>query len=591
MVRVNRGRGGRSGRGSRGRCGRGGNRGQSGVGDAPASPAQVEDTTMSLHSGGEENKDISLRNLFLTQTTFSQHADAQNEDSSRYLACLYVLIKNNIQLCESSKAFALAAFWARKDFKKASFVLQIPGEMFALKEVLKAVTLLDTARNKRAQEKLLRRLEVQGCKKKKKMAVIKQLIGSLQTEAPTFGTLSGALFKQVKKWVQSIPADRLQFFALHFPVDPWKKLADLCHLHPEKDFPQCPWFLPFCFGKPIPDEAISTESTTLTEENVSEVLLTTDVDYTVVRKFKEKLTSNAKERVATYSPIDTVLWYYEELACDEVDKVLECRLSTNEIPTLSYGKLMERILHFANITSNNYSWGNRSNEVEKEQKSFNQYLITEADNQLKNIKFNLEPPVSVIGDMSGSMGVAIKTSNIIASLVTAVSNADLAFFDTENVIPSVIPKDVQGVLTLCKEINARGGTSPAVSLYPYYETKKIIKTFVMVTDEGENGKSHGENFSGLFKKYYHEVYPARLIFISFIGQTDQGQMVKELKTVAPEIKVLQFRFNGSRPDLSKLDNVFGLLSSESEAFSKELDEFSALVNEEDISLMLQKIKV
>lgn len=102
----------------------------------------------------------------------------------------------------------------------------------------------------------------------------------------------------------------MQFFALHFPVDPWKKLADLCHLHPEKDFPQCPWFLPFCFGKPIPDEAISTtiSSTTLTEENVSEVLLTTDVDYTVVRKFKEKLTSNAKERVATYSPIDTVLW-------------------------------------------------------------------------------------------------------------------------------------------------------------------------------------------------------------------------------------------------------------------------------------------
>ena len=47
------------------------------------------------------------------------------------------------------------------------------------------------------------------------------------------------------------------------------------------------------------------------------------------------------------------------------------------------------------------------------------------------------------------MDVAIKTSNIIASLVTAVSNADLVFFNSYNEIPSFIPKDVKGVRIMC----------------------------------------------------------------------------------------------------------------------------------------------
>ena len=50
-----------------------------------------------------------------------------------------------------------------------------------------------------------------------------------------------------------------------------------------------------------------------------------------------------------------------------------------------------------------------------------------------------------MGDRSPSMGVAIRTSNIIASLVTAVSNADLVFFDDHNMVPPIIPKNVEEV--------------------------------------------------------------------------------------------------------------------------------------------------
>ena len=55
--------------------------------------------------------------------------------------------------------------------------------------------------------------------------------------------------------------------------------------------------------------------------------------------------------------------------------------------------------------------------------------------------------MAVIGDKSGSVSVTIRTSNIIASLVTTVSNADLVFFDRINGIPSIIHKDVERVKT------------------------------------------------------------------------------------------------------------------------------------------------
>ena len=85
-------------------------------------------------------------------------------------------------MLESSKSIALAAVWARKDFTMAEFLLRIPNELFGIKEVLKALTTLDAARNKRALEKLLKRFEAQGCKKKQKMDSLKSLIGSLEAE-------------------------------------------------------------------------------------------------------------------------------------------------------------------------------------------------------------------------------------------------------------------------------------------------------------------------------------------------------------------------------------------------------------------------
>ena len=57
----------------------------------------------------------------------------------------------------------------------------------------------------------------------------------------------------------------------------------------------------------------------------------------------------------------------------------------------------------------------------------------------------LEAPIVVIGDKSGSMEVAIRTSTIIASLLSAITAAKLVFFNTENHDATFIPETVEQV--------------------------------------------------------------------------------------------------------------------------------------------------
>lgn len=49
-----------------------------------------------------------------------------------------------------------------------------------------------------------------------------------------YGSASGAVCKHIRRWVQRFTAKELEFYAIHFPKEPWKKLADICHFHPQK---------------------------------------------------------------------------------------------------------------------------------------------------------------------------------------------------------------------------------------------------------------------------------------------------------------------------------------------------------------------
>lgn len=125
---------------------------------------------------------------------------------------------------------------------------------------------------------------------------------------------------------------------------------------------------------------------------------------------------------------------------------------------------------------------------------------------------------------------------------------------------------------------ADGLTAAAAGLWPYYEAKKVVKFFIVVTDEIDNEKYKGlkfqrnfiENpFSGhyfptLFQKYCKEVFPAKIVFVSFLDNpSEKGRMVKALESMG--IIPLQFRLDGKRPDLTKLDSLLGNLRYISES--------------------------
>jgi len=184
--------------------------------------------------------------------------------------------------------------------------------------------------------------------------------------------------------------------------------------------------------------------------------------------------------------------------------------------------------------------------------------------------------VTVIGDASYSMDVAIRVSTVIASVLTLLAGAELKFFTGVSVDPPLIPKNVPQVLEVATGVKADGLTAPAAALWPYYKAKKIVKFFIIVTDEIENEKFNNYFFPTLFQKYYNEVYPAKIVFASFLENPSiKGRMVIALENMG--IVPLQFKLDGKRPDLTKLDTFLGLLSSESTFFPTQVKELRDVI--------------
>ena len=133
-----------------------------------------------------------------------------------------------------------------------------------------------------------------------------------------------------------------------------------------------------------------------------------------------------------------------------MDKVILYRIKDKQEPIkLSYGKLMERLLTIKmlreGIQQRRY-WGEPPARTENPTKApFLLELIPMAEKLLKSITLALAPPVVVIGDRSGSMEVAIRTSTIIASLLTAITSAKLVFFDDSNMDAAFIPTNIEEV--------------------------------------------------------------------------------------------------------------------------------------------------
>ena len=76
-------------------------------------------------------------------------------------------------------------------------------------------------------------------------------------------------------------------------------------------------------------------------------------------------------------------------------------------------------------------------------------------------------------------------------------------------------------------------------------------------------------FRELYEKYCKEVFPAKLVFVSFLeSQHAKGQMVSDFQKKGMD--PMQFVFHYDQPDLTKLDKLFGLLSAETGTFQDDV---------------------
>jgi hypothetical protein len=210
-----------------------------------------------------------------------------------------------------------------------------------------------------------------------------------------------------------------------------------------------------------------------------------------------------------------------------------------------------------------------------------------AARRLQEYKIDMDKAVVGLGDASSSMDVAIRTSSIIASVLCLVFEAKLHLFSNYD-YPVDAPRTVKDVIRMGKELCASGSTAPAASLKPYLDAKEEVHTFIVVTDEIENTSADGkwignrdEWFAPLFKRYREEVYPAKLVFVSFLPDRRDGPMVSALKAAIPEIDsdITQFLLDVNSPDLRKLDDLLNKLTLETDTYNTEHQQLSETLGE------------
>eukprot|EP01083_Nonionella_stella_P195105 718989_1 len=557
-------------------------------------------------------------NVFMKDVSIGAHIYALKHAATRYLDELRALLARHVaaEFSVATKARVLAACFVAGRNAEARGLLATKA-FGSVAEVVKCAQILDAPRKARQYQRKLTALEEQHAKdpasvRTRTISALRTHVHNL-TQEPHPGSLSGARQRVFRKWASRIPKSQLEFFLLNFPTDSWRSLADIVHLK-RSDF-QLDFFLRSCFGEPAPEGTLVSAAEKLTTENLADILeshpeLALCYSY-IRRKCRDNSdtkkqrdaaisqllamgysfhqasvamdhnshledaidwilsesefidqqpkrnpnerggnSARAKQILAERAPLATVLWWYPELACPESAATVRRRLQAGEplhsgdtaVYELNYGKLMERCLFF------------REREV-----PFADDLLPYAEEKLKQImmkKTRNEVKVAVFGDASGSMEVAIKSASIIGSLLSVAFRADLSFFHEESFAPPVTPTSAQGVLQVAEGVRARGATSMASALRPYFDRKERLDLIILVSDEGENQQTNGQWFSELFADYRREVSPECSVFlVSFLEGADPG-IVRE-RLLEEGVEARQFRLDAHLPDTSKFDALLG----------------------------------
>jgi hypothetical protein len=493
-----------------------------------------------------------LKNLFINESSIDDHVNANISNQCEYMSTVLLLLKNKMSFTIMTKAKILVASFVT--YNKELTQILLSNTEFGLPEVLKCCEMLDSRRYINQLNKKITKLE--GKMKKGKLGKLKtELNNTMVLNDGLQASLNKSKIKKIKNlWLNRIQKDKLEFYSMTFGTSHWKQLANYLHVKPS-DF-QLDWFLNYVFTNIAPEDSILTKCKTLNNETCYEMVAHYKPDYNYLRTLNLTLDDKTKALIAAYAPVDTVLWFYEELGCFTSDKTIIQRLNSGEKLTLPYGKLMERLL------------------ILKERKATNLFntLMAIAESKLSDYNVNLQGPIALLADGSPSMDVAIRTSSIIASILCAVCNAELRIFRSDDQLIENPPRTAKEVIEATSLYKTGGCTAPASSLWPYFTNKKIVKTFIVVTDEEENQYPGGYTFAQLFARYRKQIYKSKIIFVSFIKSDNQSIMVRGIREAIPDIgdDLMQFKMDPARPDLTKLDFILGSIAVQSEKFNEDM---------------------
>src|SRR5277367_5811512 len=197
--------------------------------------------------------------------SLQEHFAKYNEDAAKYMGDALKIYFDKVASREAGltvKSRILAVLLQKRDFER--FNKLIP--FIDLPELTKACEILDAGRLKR---QTLKKIEKYPTLKRFKTIVTDQ---DKLMEGVDNMSLSLKKIQAVKKWVRFLTKEKIEYRAMMFPTDHWKKLADLTHLNPNNDFPkECGWFLSYCFGSPVPEGSVVYDYNRLTHNNFFEL--------------------------------------------------------------------------------------------------------------------------------------------------------------------------------------------------------------------------------------------------------------------------------------------------------------------------------
>lgn len=532
----------------------------------------------------------------LAATTLAQHLEAIKEDWRTYAEQTLSVLDKGVPVSTLSRAQVLAACWMTKQRDFVDILLGRPEVDYSIPEILKACDLLDAHRYLRQLRKKAASLTKAGAKTGK-VSFVKNKIHNAMKDLPyrdssmdestmdesttdhetkaedhetksdheSYSTLTSSFAKRIKRWVGRFDEDRLAFFLLFFPTEPWKKLADYVHFSP-KDF-TLSYFLDAVFDSPIPPDSLVYQARNVTGEGLAELLETYPYLCECYSNFRVRFTPTTMSReakliFAKMAPLEDVIWNFEELrqgavkdGANGVDQVLEERLRAKEPIAgprgrCNFGKLMERCMTFKRL------------EVPAAE-----LLLPYADEHLASMRIpRSDLKIRVLGDASSSMQVAVESATTLAALLSATLKARLSFFNKSVWDAEPQPSNALEVLDLATRTEARFNTGCADAVRDAFVSKEKVDLWVLVTDEEENRGCEGEYFASWFKRYKEEVFPgSEVFFVSFLARGRlEGFMQRGLKRLG--IPCQTVLLDGQRPDSSRFDAVLGRLILMTERF-------------------------